>query len=113
MKAFSKKMRPPYCPPLLFRGFNLSDGVLEKIDNLLNSLLGVDNSMDSRISTLNTQVDSIKSEREVMERRLESMEAGYRRQFNALDLLLSRLNSTGSFVTDQLANIPIPGKTTK
>lgn len=91
----------------------VSDGVLEKIDNLLNSLLGVDNSMDSRISTLNTQVDSIKSEREVMERRLESMEAGYRRQFNALDLLLSRLNSTGSFVTDQLANIPIPGKTTK
>lgn len=91
----------------------VSDGVLEKVDNLLNSLLGVDNSMDSRISTLNTQVDSIKSEREVMERRLETMEAGYRRQFNALDMLLSQLNSTGSFVADQLANIPIPRKPTK
>ena len=91
----------------------VSDGVLEKIDNLLSALLGADNSMDSRMGSLKLQADSLKSEREVMERRLEGVEARYRRQFNALDMLLSQLNGTGSFVTDQLANIPIPRKSTK
>jgi flagellar hook-associated protein 2 len=41
--------------------------------------------------------------------RLEAIEARYRRQFNALDSLLSELNSSGSFIADQLANIPVPG----
>lgn len=91
----------------------VSDGVLHLLDNLLNQMLGSDNPLDSRISTLNERVDGISADRVVMERRLDAIEQRYRRQFNALDILLSKVNSTGSFVTQQLANIPIPGQSKK
>lgn len=89
----------------------ISDGVLTQIDSLLSSLLGADNPLDNRISSLNSRAESVAVDKVAAERRLASVEARYRRQFNALDILLNQLSSTGSFVTEQLANIPMPGKT--
>ena len=91
----------------------VSYGVIDQLDSWLAGLLGDDNSLDSRISSLESQVDEIAKERVAAERRLEATEKRYRTQFNALDSLLSELNSTGSFISDQLANIPVPGKTRK
>jgi flagellar hook-associated protein 2 len=76
-------------------------------------LLGDDNVLDSRITSLNTRISEIGDERTAAERRLTAIEKRYRAQFNALDSLLNELNSTGSFISDQLANIPLPGKTKK
>ena len=91
----------------------LSDGVVSQLDTLLDTFLGTDNPLDSRISALNARATGIASERLTMERRLEFIEARYRRQFNALDALLNQVSSTGSFVTQQLSNIPIPGQSKK
>lgn len=91
----------------------VSDGVLDQIDSLLEAMLAANNPLDTRISSLNSQAEEVAEDRVVMEQRLLTMEARYRKQFNALDILLTDLNSTGSFVADQLANIPIPGKTKK
>ena len=44
---------------------------------------------------------------ERIELRLENTEARLRAQFGALDSLLSQLNSTSSFLTQQLANLPL------
>jgi flagellar hook-associated protein 2 len=87
--------------------------VLDQIDSLLEAMLAANNPLDTRISSLNSQAGEVAEDRVVMEQRLLTMEARYRKQFNALDILLTDLNSTGSFVADQLANIPIPGKTKK
>ena len=91
----------------------ISDGVLSQIDSLLASLLATDNPLDNRISSLNSRAESIVADKSAAERRLASTEARYRRQFNALDILLNQLSSTGSFVAEQLANIPLPGRTNK
>lgn len=91
----------------------LSDGVVNQVDSLLTALLGIDNPIDSRIESLTARAAVIAEERVNMERRLASIEARYRRQFNALDTLLNQVSSTGSFVTQQLANIPVPGQSKK
>jgi flagellar hook-associated protein 2 len=87
----------------------VSDGVIDQLDTLLSSLLGTESPLDSRISGLTAQVDSITEDRALLERRLEVIEKRYRNQFSALDSLLNQLNSTSSFLTTQLQNLPGSG----
>ena len=87
----------------------VSDGVMDQLDTLLSSLLGTESPLDSRISGLTAQVDSIAEDRALLERRLEVIEKRYRSQFSALDSLLNQLNSTSSFLTTQLENLPGSG----
>ena len=87
----------------------VSDGVIDQLDTLLSSLLGTESPLDSRITGLTSQVDSIAEDRALLERRLQVIEKRYRSQFSALDMLLSQLNSTSSFLTTQLQNLPGSG----
>ena len=87
----------------------VSDGVMDQLDALLSSLLGTESPLDSRISGLTAQVDSLAEDRALLERRLEVIEKRYRSQFSALDGLLTQLNSTSSFLTTQLKNLPGSG----
>ena len=48
-------------------------------------------------------------DREVLNRRLDALESRFRNEFNALDSLLAQIQSTGTFLTEQLAGIPLPG----
>ena len=91
----------------------VSQGVLDQLDDLLTSMLGTNNSLDLRIDSLEDRIDEIGEQREALSARMDALELRYRRQFNALDSLVNQLTSTGSYVADQLANIPIPGKTKK
>ena len=75
----------------------------ESFDALLSSSDGV---FQARDSILQTQVSQIADERKSLLRRLESLEARYYRQFNAMDMLLSELSSTGEFLTQQMKNLP-------
>ena len=91
----------------------ISDGVVDQLDTLLAAFLATDNTIDARIGRLQKSADDIVDERAALELRLDAVEARYRMRFNALDTLLSEISSTGAMVTDQLANIPIPGQTKK
>ncbi|MDC0410899.1 flagellar filament capping protein FliD [Luminiphilus sp.] len=91
----------------------VSQGVLGQLDNLLTGLLGDDKSLNTRITSLQSQAEDIVTERADLTKTLAATEARLRRQFNSLDSLVNQLTSTGSFVAAQLANIPIPGKTSK
>ena len=91
----------------------ISDGVMDQLDTLLTSLLAPENSLDTRISRLTERADDIVDERAALELRLDSIEARYRRQFNALDTLLNEISGSGAMVANQLANIPIPGQAKK
>jgi flagellar hook-associated protein 2 len=92
---------------------SISQGVIDQLDDLLTSLLGTDAALNSRMNSLQTSITGIEDERKALEVRLAKTEARFRRQFNSLDGLVNQLTSTGSFVAAQLANIPVPGKTTK
>ena len=88
----------------------VSQGVMDQLDTLLVDLLGDGKGLDSRIDSLESKIVDIGEERLELNKRLDATEARFRRQFNALDSLVNQLTSTGSFVSAQLANIPIPGK---
>ena len=91
----------------------VSNGVTSQFAQLLDGLLGDDNTLDLRIANLNTRAESLNDDKAQMERRLEAIEKRYRLQFSALDSLLSELTSTGEFLTQQMKNIPVPGANKK
>jgi flagellar hook-associated protein 2 len=45
-------------------------------------------------------------QRDALNVRMEQIEARYRRQFTALDSLISSMNTTSTFLTQQLASLP-------
>lgn len=91
----------------------ISNGVANQVLDLLDTVLGADNPIDSRISNLNSRATQLSDEKVQMERRLADIEKRYKLQFSALDALLSELTTTGDFLSQQLKNIPVPGASKK
>ncbi len=73
-------------------------------------MLADDGAIEARTEGLNSRIERIDEQREALGRRLEALETRLLRQFNALDSLVSQLNNTSSFLTQQLANLPTPGE---
>jgi flagellar hook-associated protein 2 len=87
--------------------FSAADvGVAVKLDGLLAPYLDSDGIFASRTAGLKTTIDDINERRAALDTRLEALHARYTKQFNALDSLLSQLQSTSSFLTQQLSRLP-------
>lgn len=81
------------------------DGFATGLDEVLASYAGSAGIVASREASLNAHLDRIADQREALARRLDAMETRLRSQFAALDSLVSKMNSTGSYLTQQLANL--------
>jgi flagellar hook-associated protein 2 len=81
-------------------------GVADQLDILLATYTDTGSLIDIRSDGLNDRLDDIDDERESLERRIAAMEARYRSQFAALDILLTQLQSTSNYLTTQLASLP-------
>jgi len=81
------------------------EGYAARFESLANSLQQEDGLIDAREDGLNAQLDLNQDAQDRMDVRLEIIEARIRAQFTALDTLVSELNSTGDFLTQQLASI--------
>ncbi len=81
-------------------------GVAVKLDRLLAPYLDSDGVFDSRTSGLKSSIDFINERRETLNTRLVALQARYTKQFNALDGLLSQLQGTSNFLTQQLSGLP-------
>lgn len=86
------------------------DGIAVRTDAILDGFLRGGGLLDSRTEGIQAQVDGIGEDREALDRRLDALESRFRDQFNALDSLLAELQSTGDFINQQLASIPLPGR---
>lgn len=84
-----------------------SEGIAAKLDDLLKGILDSDGILEARSTSLNSQVDDIEESRENLDRRLQSVEARYRREFTAMDALIGQLSATGNQLAQQLASIPV------
>lgn len=80
-------------------------GFAAKLSTLSNGWLESNGLIDSREDGLKTQVEGIDDQILRMEDRMISVEARIRAQFTALDSLVSSLNNTSSFLTQQLASL--------
>ena len=86
--------------------FSSESGYAVRLDSLIGNLTASGGILSNRTDGLNSEVKRINQQREALEARIVGIEARYQAQFSALDSLLGQLNSTGEFLTQQLANLP-------
>jgi flagellar hook-associated protein 2 len=89
--------------------FGSENGVAARLFAQVDARLKSGSDLDSRNTTLKRQMDDISREKEALALRMEQVEARYRKQFTALDSLLSQMQSTSSYLAQQLANVPKAG----
>lgn len=73
---------------------------------LTGGMLGSEGSITAATDGAKASVKSIDKQRETLSLRLIQIEARYKRQFSALDTLISSMNTTSGYLTQQLANLP-------
>jgi flagellar hook-associated protein 2 len=82
-----------------------NSGFAAKIDAAMTAAIGDSGTIKARTDGINETIKNIDKRIEAMNVRLEAVEARYRAQFTALDTTLSSLNSTSSYLTQQLATL--------
>jgi len=85
---------------------NFSKGFSGRLDSLLNNFLASDGLITAKTNSLDSEIESISDQRATLLKRVDAIEARYRSQFVALDVLLGQLNVTSSYLTQQLDSLP-------
>jgi flagellar hook-associated protein 2 len=82
-----------------------SQGYAYQLTNLASSFVGNNSIIKSKTDGLNVSIKSVADQRDKFSERLTEIEARYRAQFTALDTMLQSMQSTQSYLTQQLAAI--------
>lgn len=77
-------------------------GIAERTVDLVTSIVGADGAIESRTDSLNQQLEDIAESQAALEERIEAYRERLVSQFTAADSLISQLNSTLDYVTQQL-----------
>ncbi len=78
------------------------EGIAERTVDLVTSFVGADGALESRTDSLNQQLADIAESQAALEERIEAYRERLVSQFTAADSLISQLNSTLDYVTQQL-----------
>ncbi|MGY1518853.1 flagellar filament capping protein FliD [Luteimonas sp. A482] len=78
-------------------------GLAGKVDAVVDRLIDPDGLLAGRSESLNARSKTLASQRSSLDFRMSQAESRYRTQFTALDVLLSSLQSSSDFLTQQLA----------
>lgn len=81
------------------------EGVIARLNATLNAFSDAGGAIDNRTEGLKTQRKSLDAEFLRLDRRLASLETRLNRQFGALDILLSQLQLSSSFLAQQFESI--------
>lgn len=82
---------------------NYSIGYATKLNTLLSGFVGSSGTIQSSSNGISQNIKNITKQRDILNSRLFDTEARYRAQFTALDRIVSNLNNTSSFLTQQLS----------
>lgn len=82
---------------------SFSQGYAYQFDKLIDSLLGENGPITARTQGLNSTISRLQKDQERWNDRLVTMEKRYRAQFTALETLMSRMSTTNSYLTQQIA----------
>ena len=83
-----------------------STGYAYQLNTYLGTVLNDDGSLKARTSGIDSSIKSLDQRQLQLEARLVQIEKRYRTQFSALDSMLSSMNATSTFLTQQLSNLP-------
>jgi flagellar hook-associated protein 2 len=93
---------------------NFTQGIAKRMDQYLTGALGDTGSIASRTDGLNSSIKRLTDRQADLQNRMALIEKRYRTQFTALDTMLSSMNTTSTFLTQQLSALNnINGTSTK
>lgn len=75
------------------------------LNSTANALIGSGGVLDAATNSLNASVKTIDNRRLEFQQTLDDTEARYRREFTALDATVAQMNSTSSYLQQQLASL--------
>lgn len=81
-------------------------GLTKRLSGVLDGYLGATGVLKARTDGIDRQLSDITDRREALLFRTEALQKRYLAQFNALDSLISGLQTTGSYLSQQLASLP-------
>lgn len=84
---------------------NYSHGYAYSLNQLTTSMVATGGLLDSVTTGISSSITDIGKQRDALNVRLASIQASYTKQFSALDVMLSSMNSTSTYLTQQLANL--------
>lgn len=76
-----------------------------RLRSSLTAYIGDQGIVSARSTALNDRMKALSRQREAFDVRMENVEQAYRRQFTALDALMSKLQNTSSYLSQQLASL--------
>lgn len=82
---------------------NFSLGYAAKLSSLLDNLLSEDGVLAARTDGINSSIERLDKQAERLNDRLTLIESRYRAQYSKLDVLLTSMSSTSSFLTQQIS----------
>jgi len=86
---------------------NFSQGFATQLYNFTTNALDTSGSIASEQSGINNTIQDINNRITDLNTRLTQVQANYMAQFTALDTLIASMNQTSSYLTTQLANLPL------
>lgn len=81
-------------------------GFAETVTTMLDFYTQSDGSIQSRIDSKEEKLRSLEDDRDAFTRKMDSLEARLYAQYNSMDLVVAGLNSTSSYLMQQLENMP-------
>lgn len=84
------------------------NGIAVRLEAVISTMLESTGTISQREERLNDRLQDLTEQRERLDDRMLQVEDRLFAQFSALDTLLAQFQSTSSFLTSQLANLPTP-----
>jgi flagellar hook-associated protein 2 len=84
---------------------NFSLGYAAKLSTLLENMLSEDGVLATRIEGINSSIKRLDTQTERLSSRLTLIESRYRAQYSRLDVLLTSMSTTSSFLSQQIASL--------
>ena len=89
----------------LFAGNGTTGGIAKQVASLLDGFTSSTGMISAAATGVETTLKSLDSQYTATQSRVEATIARYKAQFTQLDLLVSRMNSTANYLTQQFANM--------
>jgi len=86
-------------------------GYASQLNNIINNLLSSTGALAARTDGMNSSIARLNTQADTISARLSTLQANYLAQYTKLDTLISSMNSTSSFLTQQIAAINANGVT--
>ncbi|MBU2113452.1 MAG: flagellar filament capping protein FliD [Gammaproteobacteria bacterium] len=86
--------------------FSGDTGLAKTFENFLETQLETEGSFTFRQDALNKSLKQLENDRASHDYRMTQLESGLRAKYANLDVLIAQLQSTGSYITQQLASLP-------